>query len=131
MSRTFASSKGSRAGRAASSGACDGKFPSTQRSVKDRRNRLAELELRARIAQRLAPVPDKTAAIETGLSARCIRDLKGESHEPRVSTLRALADRYPEIAAAVRAYFALDLDADPEAQRLLADIMTYVSRRGG
>jgi transcriptional regulator with XRE-family HTH domain len=74
---------------------------------------------------------DKEAARDLGCSPRTVENWRKGLNVPAAEQLREIARVWPETRAAVRRFFCLEAEFDPEAERLLSDIYRYARRRAG
>lgn len=92
----------------------------------------ADVLKRELVPRVLAREPAKVIAHRVGSTPRTAKAWKNGDHLPQAAHMLMLARAYPEIGAAVRQWLDMHLNEEAaEAERLLRDVQSYLTRRDG
>ncbi len=70
----------------------------------------------------------KEAAREVDVTPRALENLLNAYNSPSTELLHAMAERWPEMRPAIRAFFFLENNIDPEIEKMMAVIMAHARK---
>ena len=107
-------------------------FSQRKQSARSTPRANADVLKRELVPRVLAREPAKVIAHRVGSTPRTAKAWKNGDHLPQAAHMLMLARAYPEIGAAVRQWLDMHLNEEAaEAERLLRDVQSYLTRRDG